>query len=458
MPKIFGATVCFVMIVGFAAYYSNRGPDFSPEVTLAWCGFEEAAANTRPSYCDLGYTCYNSTQQLEQADHETEATIEFIPDKWIDQSELGFRTYFVNTSATVARRGFLQSCASAGYVPPPPTPQRPTPPPPPTPSPPPGSRCARAPPCPPPSSDCKQSGTCMEANGNCSVETNQPAGTTCDDGNPATSNDVCEAGICYGTLPPPPAPVAAYTPAACSDASQVAIAVRIVVSDQYSDEIKWDMDGGSQFPTTPYADNSDTYQDFCLPVGDHTINYIDSYGDGWGTGYWTVVDSAGAIIAGGDPEGIVTGAGGEMRFSLQAGGGGVAAAEGSVTVTVVAVGAYANEYTWNIDGGSAFPNPAGSYVDGITYAETLSLPEGRHSIYYIDTYGDGWSGGYWEIDAGNVRLAGGPNEGLVDGAGGEQVRSKGPPFHLLLARLWITLGLFCLTLGRGIAGLLCYLL
>ena len=76
MPKIFGATVCFMLVVGFAAYYSSRGPEFTPEVTLAWCGFEEAPAIRAPSYCDLGYTCYNSTQQLEQADHETEVRAE----------------------------------------------------------------------------------------------------------------------------------------------------------------------------------------------------------------------------------------------------------------------------------------------------------------------------------------------------------------------------------------------
>ena len=72
MPKIFLATVAFVVAVGFAAYYSARGPEFTSEVTVAWCGFEEAGAISTPSYCDLGYTCYNATQQLEQADHETE--------------------------------------------------------------------------------------------------------------------------------------------------------------------------------------------------------------------------------------------------------------------------------------------------------------------------------------------------------------------------------------------------
>lgn len=133
-------------------------------------------------------------------------------------------------------------------TPPPPAPPTPTPtpalPPPATPPPPPGSRCAHAAPCPPPSGDCKISGTCMEATGLCSAESHQPAGTICDDGNPATSNDNCDAvGACSGTAAPPPAPAGAYTPVACSYTAQVAIAVRIVANTEYSDEIQWDVDG-----------------------------------------------------------------------------------------------------------------------------------------------------------------------------------------------------------------------
>ena len=58
-----------------------------------------------------------------------------------------------------------------------------------------------------------------------------------------------------------------------------------------------------------------------------------------------MIDDAGAIIAGGDTEGIVADFGGETLFTLAVGGGGVAAASGAVTVTVVALGDYADEYT-----------------------------------------------------------------------------------------------------------------
>jgi hypothetical protein len=51
-----------------------------------------------------------------------------------------------------------------------------------------------------------------------------------------------------------------------------------------------------------------------LPVGNHSIYYIDGYGDGWGGGYWEVQDCAGATLAGGAVAGLVRGQGGETAF------------------------------------------------------------------------------------------------------------------------------------------------
>jgi hypothetical protein len=128
------------------------------------------------------------------------------------------------------------------------------------------------------------------------------------------------------------------------------------------------------------VDNSDNYQDFCLPVGDHTINYMDSYSDGWGTGYWSILDTAGVTIAGGATDGLVADSGGSTDFILLAGGGGRAAAEGSIVVTIFAAGQYADEYSWNIDGGTAFPESP--YSDGTTTAHQMTLPDGRHTLYF----------------------------------------------------------------------------
>ena len=41
---------------------------------------------------------------------------------------------------------------------------------------------------------------------------------------------------------------------------------------------------------SPYDDNTVNDQVLDLSVGDHTINYFDSYGDGWHGGYWTLIN------------------------------------------------------------------------------------------------------------------------------------------------------------------------
>ncbi|MEO2136289.1 MAG: hypothetical protein ABGY28_02370, partial [bacterium] len=62
------------------------------------------------------------------------------------------------------------------------------------------------------SSDQCNTGNCNETSNSCEgVASNEGGG--CDDGDPATSNDVCTAGTCSGTIPPPPAVVSISFPA-----------------------------------------------------------------------------------------------------------------------------------------------------------------------------------------------------------------------------------------------------
>ena len=75
---------------------------------------------------------------------------------------------------------------------------------------------------------------------------------------------------------------------------------------------------------------------------------------------------------------------------------------------------YANEITWQIDGGTTF----GPYADNVHRFETLCLStDDEHTFFYIDSYGDGWHGGFWELCVGDCidsnRIAGGANDGLV---------------------------------------------
>jgi hypothetical protein len=77
---------------------------------------------------------------------------------------------------------------------------------------------------------------------------------------------------------------------------------------------------------------------------------------------------------------------------------------------------WASEITWNMDGGTEF----GPYEDEMVSCEWLSLSAGNHLLYVFDAYGDGWHGGYWELQDGcGVQMAGGDRDGLVEGAGGE---------------------------------------
>ena len=80
---------------------------------------------------------------------------------------------------------------------------------------------------------------------------------------------------------------------------------------------------------------------------------------------------------------------------------------------------WANEITWNVDGGNTF----GPYDDNSTTDQILLLSEDDHTLNYFDAYGDGWHGGYWSIidPADGWRLvAGGPTDGVVEGAGGSE--------------------------------------
>ena len=115
----------------------------------------------------------------------------------------------------------------------------------------------------------------------------------------------------------------------------------------------------------------------------------------------------------------VSDAGGETDFSLSAGGAAVVRATGTVAVTIVTGNTFTEEVSWSIDEGDSIPKQP--YAEGSTNTVTLTLPEGRHTLYFIDSWGDGWDGGYWQVEdtPGGTLLAGGPSAGAVAGYGGE---------------------------------------
>ena len=113
------------------------------------------------------------------------------------------------------------------------------------------------------------------------------------------------------------------------------------------------------------------------------ISYLDAYGDGWHGGYWEIfpgaVDASAAAgvtpIAGGPVAGLVTGSGGDSVFTLAtlASGqvAGTVAANAQVNVQITTFD-WANEITWNVDGGAEF----GPYADNTVTDQVLDLSVG----------------------------------------------------------------------------------
>lgn len=186
-------------------------------------------------------------------------------------------------------------------------------------------------------------------------------------------------------------------------------------------------DNGPAFPTVKYLDGEVKRHTLLLSPGTHSINCFDSYGDGWHSstdgsyGYWTVIDAAGAVIAGGPQAGQVKGAGGQSKFCIGDSCPKQLVASVPVTIEIVTK-KFAGEITWKVDGGLEFGrNPP--YQDDVKVSEVLMLPAGTHTLYYFDAdpHGvSGWDGGYYTIlDCSGTVLKGGPRSGLVKGAGGE---------------------------------------
>ena len=113
-------------------------------------------------------------------------------------------------------------------------------------------------------------------------------------------------------------------------------------------------------------------------------------------------------------------------FSLSAGDDGsssvTASASTQVNVQITTL-TWANEITWNVDGGTTF----GPYEDNSVNDQVLDLPAGEHTLNYFYSYGDGWHGGYWTLinPADGSTIAGGSTDGLVSGAGGEATFTLG---------------------------------
>ena len=99
-------------------------------------------------------------------------------------------------------------------------------------------------------------------------------------------------------------------------------------------------------------------------------------------------------------------------------------AEVSITITIVEDG-YGGQIYWNLDnrGFHSYTGEAGlTGHNGHSYSSTLPMLgplNSPHLFSFVDSHGDGWHGGWWQVNDGCGRLiGGGPADGQVNGTGG----------------------------------------
>ena len=84
----------------------------------------------------------------------------------------------------------------------------------------------------------------------------------------------------------------------------------IINTLEYGREISWnitDADGNKIAQGSTYANNNTYTIPLCLPAGNYTFNWFDSYGDGWNGGSYSLLDDNGAILTSSTPNNGFTG-------------------------------------------------------------------------------------------------------------------------------------------------------
>lgn len=77
-----------------------------------------------------------------------------------------------------------------------------------------------------------------------------------------------------------------------------------IKTKDYAREISWDItdiNGNIVAQGSIYADNNIYHIPICLPAGNYTFNWHDSYGDGWNGSSYSVLDNNGVILTAGAP-------------------------------------------------------------------------------------------------------------------------------------------------------------
>ena len=224
------------------------------------------------------------------------------------------------------------------------------------------------------------------------------------------------------------------------DTANPCIATLVYTTGSWASEVGWELQDSAgntiaDSPTGSYPSNNTTYTHslYLSPGETYTVIMIDSYGDGWNGGSFTVTTLGGLPLGSGS---LPSGSYGETTFigecdggtgffaineetadtaaddggSSGGGGGGTSGdiidpnatgKDGDCDDVVVQISTniWANEVTWNLldPSGNVIATGTG-YVNGTVYDVALPpVVPGNYTFEMIDSYGDGWNGTTWLV-------------------------------------------------------------
>jgi hypothetical protein len=221
---------------------------------------------------------------------------------------------------------------------------------------------------------------------------------TCDDGSTFQSNFNCvdynfDGGDCRSDTG-----FAVDTDAGC--VFEVVLSTR-----QWPNEIGWEIrDAGGRllyevFPGTYANQNRDYVHTVTLEPGSYTFVMIDSFGDGWHGGTFTVRNPVtGEVYATGT---IGGGSRGTRNFDVDCEDSvadtDAPAACGDVNVTLETQG-WGGEISWDIvDRADTIRAEGDGYLSYQTYNQRVTLGEGYYHFRLYDAFGDGWADGTYSV-------------------------------------------------------------
>ena len=120
------------------------------------------------------------------------------------------------------------------------------------------------------------------------------------------------------------------------------------------------------------------------PTGDactHTLYMVDSYGDGWNGNAVDVLVNGVAVL---EAQTIATGFNAEATFS---------ALTGDVITLAWTTGSYTSEVSWSVTDGEGTEIGSGAFGADAAGTGYCTPPSPcPHTLYMVDSYGDGWNG------------------------------------------------------------------